>query len=147
MIPPVDPATGNLPPGVHDSTWEDVVARYGYNAHRLRLLAGMFLALDALRSAGCRRAYIDGSFVGAKEEPADFDGCWELDGVDLGELDPVLQTFADRRRAQKAKYGGELFPAEGEADLAGTRFVDFFRQDKVTGREKGIVAIDLGGLP
>lgn len=147
LIPPIDPSTGNLSPGVHEATWEEVAARYGYNAHRLRLLAGLLAALQALRTAGCRRAYIDGSFVGAKEEPADFDGCWESDGVDLQRLDPVLQTFADRRRAQKEKYGGELFVAEWEADLAGTRFIDFFQQDKGTGREKGIVAIDLGGLP
>src|SRR6266511_3576635 len=143
MIPPVDSETGNLPPGVHEANWEEAVARYGYNAHRLRLLAGMLAALDALRSAGCRRAYINGSFVTAKEEPADFDGCWELAGVDLDRLDVVLGTFGYRRRAQKEKYGGELFPAEWQADLAGTRFVDFFQQDKETGLEKGIIAIDL----
>ena len=89
MIPPFDRATRNLPPGVHEAAWNELVARYGYTPHRLALLAGLKAALDALRTAGCRRVYIDGSFVTAKEAPADFDACWEVDGVDLARLDPV----------------------------------------------------------
>ena len=104
-------------------------------------------ALDALGAAGCRRAYIDGSFVTAKERPADFDGCWEVDGVDLTQLDPVLMTFAQRRAAQKHKYGGELFPADWAADAHGTSFLLFFQRDRATRRPKGIIAIDLGELP
>jgi len=147
MIPSFDPATGNLPPGEYEATWEDLVARYGYTPHRLALLAGLKAALDALRAAGCRRAYIDGSFVSAKEAPGDFDVCWEVDGVDLARLDPVLKTFARRREAQKRKYGGELFPADWEADAAGTNFLRFFQRDRDTGEAKGIIAIDVGGLP
>lgn len=147
MLPTTDPATGNLPPGVHEATWPEFVARYGYNATRLALLAGLKSALDALRAAGCWRAYINGSFVSGNEEPGDFDGCWEATGMDLTLLDPVLLTFARRRAAQKAKYGGELFPAEASADQFGTRFLDFFQRDKRTGEPKGIVAFNLGGLP
>jgi hypothetical protein len=147
MIPPFDPATGLLPPGVHDATWGEIVARYGYTPHRLALLAGLKAALDALRAAGCRRAYIDGSFVTSTERPRDFDACWEATGVDLGRLDPVLKTFANLRAAQKRAFGGELFPADVPADRDGTRFLNFFQRDRATGAPKGIVAIDLGGLP
>lgn len=147
MIPPLQPTTGNLPPGVHEATWGELVARYGSTPHRLALLSGLKAALDALRAAGCRRAYIDGSFVTAKERPADFDACWEVDGVDLTQLDPVLMTFAQRRAAQKQKYGGELFPADWPADAHGTSFLLFFQRDRATRRPKGIIAIDLGELP
>ena len=123
------------------------MARYGYTPHRLALLAGLKAALDALRIAGCRRVYIDGSFVSAKQVPGDFDGCWEVAGVDPSLLDPVLLTFDNRRAAQKAKYGGELFLAEAAADPLGTRFLEFFQRDKYTGEPKGIVAIDPGTLP
>jgi len=112
VIPPAHPVTGNLPPGVHEATWGELVARFGSTSHRLALLSGLKAALDALRVAGCRRAYINGSVVTAKTTPANFDGCWEVDGVDLTQLDPVLMTFANRREAQKQKYGGELFPAD-----------------------------------
>ncbi len=146
MIPSFGTA-GNLPPGIHAATWGEFVARYGSTPHRLALLVGLKAALDALRTAGCGRAYLDGSFVTAKVTPGDFDGCWEVAGVDPDLLDPVLLIFANQRAAQKAKYGGELFPAETAADPAGTRFLDFLRRDKQTGDPKGIIAIDLGGLP
>jgi hypothetical protein len=58
--------------------------------------------------AGCRRVYIDGSFVTAKNGPNDFDACWEADGVNPDLLDPTLLTWRDHRAAQKAKFGGEL---------------------------------------
>jgi hypothetical protein len=147
VIPPFDPATGNLPPGVHEATWDELLVRYGYTPHRLTLLAGLKAALDALRAAGCERAYVDGSFVTAKTVPGDFDACWETTGVQGALLDPVLLTFANQRAAQKAKFGGELFPAGAVADTVGTRFVDFVQVDKATGSVKGIIAIGLRGLP
>jgi hypothetical protein len=146
MIPPFEPSTGLLPAGIHEATWEELVARFGWTPHRLALLAGLKAALDALRLAGCLRAYVDGSFVTAKEAPGDFDGCWETNGVDPARLDPVLLTFDRQRRAQKAKFGGELFFADAPADPAGTAFVDFFQRDR-SGRPKGIVALDLRALP
>ena len=147
MIPALDPDTGNPPPGVHESTWAEIVARYGWTPHRLTLLAGLRAALEALRAAGCRRAYVNGSFVTAKEQPEDFDGCWDVDGVDLGRLDPVLQTFTQQRVAQKQKYGGEMFPSDLPADAHGTNFLRFFQRDRDTGHLKGIVAIDLERMP
>lgn len=146
-IPDLDRTTGNLPPGVHDATWHEFVAAFGSSSHRKALLRGLLDALSALRAAGCTRAYIDGSFVTAKDSPADFDGCWEASGVDAGLLDPVLLDFRHPRAAQKAKFGGELFIANSAADPAGRAFLDFFQTDKATGQRKGIVAIDLGGLP
>ena len=147
MIPALDPVSGNLPPGVYEATWEELVTHCGTTPHRLRLLAGLKEALDALRVAGCRRVYIDGSFVTAKVDPADFDGCWEAAGVNADLLDPVLLDLAGRREAQKAKYGGEMFLAHAPADRLGTRFVDFFQRDKYTGEAKGIIAINLEGRP
>ena len=70
----------------------------------------------------------------------------EEDGVNLDELDGILQRFDDGRAVQKAKYRGEVFPATSIADLEGTVFLDFFQIDKETGDPKGIVAVDPGGL-
>lgn len=139
--------TGNLPPGIHIADWSEFTARFGTTPHRLRLLGGLKAALDALHSAGCQRVYIDGSFVTAKQAPGDFDGCWDVTGVDPTLLDPVLLSFANLRVEQKTKFGGELFLADAMADPAGTRFLAFFQRDKQTGQPKGIVAIELGSLP
>lgn len=149
MIPKFDPDTGNLPAGIHTATWRQIAARFGYTAHRQRLLTGLRAVLLALKAAGCRRAYIDGSFVTAKEHPGDFDGCWEVDGVDvdvLSSIAPTLLEFAHRRKAQKDAYGGEMFLARGRAEPSGTVFVDFFQRDKHSGEPKGIIAIDLEGF-
>lgn len=144
VIPPFD-ELGRLPPGIHAASWEEIVARFGGSAWRARLLVGLRSALLSLRSAGCRIAYIDGSFVTGKGEPGDFDACWDEVGVDPDALDPVLLEFDNKRAAQKAKYSGELFPASAFADPTGNSFLQFFQIDKTTGDPKGIVAIDLTG--
>jgi hypothetical protein len=103
-------------------------------------------AIHALRSAGCQRVYLDGSFVSFKALPVDFDACWDEQGVDLDALDPVLVTFAFRREAQRDRFGGELFPSRFPADEVGSRYLDFFQRTP-DGTPKGIIAIQIGDLP
>ncbi len=146
MIPPFD-AAGNLPPGVHKATWHEVADRFGTGPRRRELLAGLRAALDALRAAGCDKVYLDGSFVTTKPNPNDFDGCWDIAGVDPDLLDPVLLTFDRGRVAQKTKYQGELFPAQFRQGGTGVTFLELFQLDKETDRAKGIVALDLRTLP
>ena len=139
-------ADGLLQEGVHWASWEEFAERFGGNPWRQRLLSGLKSALESLRDAGCRTAYIDGSFVTEKVLPNDYDACWEEDGVDPEALDPVLLTFDPGRATQKAKYMGELFPASVIASSEGLSFLQFFQTDKNTGKPKGIVAIDLEGM-
>jgi hypothetical protein len=146
VLPPFNDQ-GNLPAGLHWTEWAPVQQRFGGTPHRRRLLDGLLRALRSLRDAGCRVAYLDGSFVTASEHPKDFDGCWEVYGVDLQRVDPILKVFSHRRALQKAKYLGELFPSHGRADPGGQTFLAFFQTDKATGDAKGIVAIRLEGLP
>lgn len=87
----------------------------------------------------------DGSFVTAKDEPGDFDACWDTAGVDLDRLDPVMLDLSNHRVAQKARFGGELFPNVVEPS-SGVVFAEFFQGERDTGR-KGIVVINLGGSP
>ena len=139
-------ADGLLPPGVHWETCDEVSSVFGSTPWRTQPLAGLEMAMESLRSAGCLTAYIDGSFVTSKEVPNDFDACWEEAGVEPELLDPMLLRFDAGRAEQKARYLGELFPASIGATVDGTSFRDFFQTDRVTGRAKGIVAVDLGGL-
>ncbi len=110
------------------------------------LLSGLRAALENLKSAGCTRAYIDGSFVTDKEYPNDYDACWEEAEVNPYALDPVLLDFSDARAAQKAKYLGELFPAGAIADSHRRTYLDFFQIDRDTENPKGIVSIYLEEL-
>ena len=141
MIPSFQ-ETGNLSPGIHWAEWKELEERFGINLHRRKLLKGLKAVIASLRKAGCRAIYIDGSFVTVKELPNDFDGCWSVEGVDPDLLDPVLLDFSNGRAAQKAKYGGELFPAELIEGGSGKTWLDFFQQDR-NGNPKGIVGIRL----
>lgn len=146
MIPDFTPE-GQLPQGIHWATWAEIQARFGTTGHRRGLLRGLRRAIENLKAAGVPVLYLDGSFVTSKKIPGDFDACWEPLGVDGTLLDPVLLTFANKRAAQKAKYGGELFPADLPADRAGSTFLSFFQTDKDTGSPKGIIGIDLRSFP
>ncbi len=99
--------------------------------------------MEALRAAGCERVYLDGSFISRTRHPEDFDGCWDPTNVNISLLDPVLQDFSSGRRAQKAKYRGELFPSTATEGGSGLTFLEFLQQDKDTGAAKGIIEIDL----
>ena len=142
---PVCEDTGNLPPGIHWAAWEEIVESFGTNETRRNFLQGLRVAMEILHAAGCETIYIDGSFVTSKENPADFDCCWDIDGVILELLDPVLMDFSNKRAAQKAKFGGEFFPNLQEQDPE-LGILKWFQRDKNTGAEKGILAIDLGNL-
>jgi hypothetical protein len=135
--------TGNLPAGIHWASWKEFEKRFETNTHRKKLLAGLKQVAALLQAAGCRVIYVDGSFVTSKELPNDFDACWSLIGVDEDLLPPVVLDLSNRRAAQKAKFGGELFPAELIEGGSGKSFLEFFQTDKETGQPKGIVGIKL----
>jgi hypothetical protein len=133
---------GVLPPGVHDTTLSEIEARFATTPHRRWLFAGFERAVHALAVAGCATLYLDGSFVTDKPHPDDYDGCWEVTGVDLTKLDPVLLEFANKRAAQKAKFFGEMFIAELPG-APGLTFLEFFQIEKFSGRPKGILRVQL----
>lgn len=122
------------------------MTRYATSVRRRELLDGLLDALRSLKGAGCATAHLDGSLVTSKDHPGDFDACWESSGVTLNRLDSELLTFSDGRAAQKARYGGELYPAEWPANADGTTYLDFFQRDRLK-QQKGIIAIDLTELP
>ena len=149
MIPPFEPHSGNLPPGLHHATWEEVVTRFGGNAHRRQLLDGLRVVLELLHQFGCQQFYLDGSFVTAKELPGDWDGRWDVEGVDVFRLlavAPLLWDGAPGRPNQKAQYGGDIFPIRLTASRAERRVLDQFQVVYATGQAKGIIVLDLETL-
>jgi hypothetical protein len=114
---------GDLPPGVHFATWQELEDRLTFNPRRHRMPAGFRQACEELRKAGCRLVYLDGSDA---------------------RLDPVFWDFSRGRAAHKQRFLGELFPAQLPEGAAGRAFVDFFQVNKMSGEPKGILAIRLG---
>jgi hypothetical protein len=144
MIPAFD-KRGYLPAGIPvKATWEELVARFATTEHRRHLLDGLENALKNLKQAGCRKVYVDGSFITNKEKPGDWDACWELDGVDITLVDAVILDADRIPDRMKAKYFGDLFLQAPR--LPGGNFVGRFQQDR-NGLKKGIILIDLRTLP
>ncbi len=98
-----------------------------------------------MQQAGCKRIYIGGSFATNKELPGDFDVCSadeDVDLVKLQALSPVLLDPTNQNAAQKAEYGGELFPASLATIFNGKTHLEFFQEDR-EGNPRGIIAINL----
>ncbi|MCX5493487.1 hypothetical protein OSH11_02095 [Kaistia dalseonensis] len=138
--------SGRLPAGIHTLTWSEAEELLAYNDRRKMLMGGLLAACRALALAGVTRVYVDGSFATKKANPGDWDACFEIARVDPTKLDSVFFDFSNERAAQKAKYLGEMFFAEGKATLLGEPYLSFFQHTK-DGKPKGIVVIDLGTLP
>jgi hypothetical protein len=143
MIPSPN-AAGELPPGVHIATTEEVEAMFVTTPRRRLLFDGLRRALQNLQTAGVRRVFIDGSFVTTKAEPNDVDGCWEWnDDVNLDLMDPVFLDFSDQRQAMKDTYGVDFFLATWMEAGPGLTFLEFFQRNR-SDEPKGIVRLDLG---
>jgi hypothetical protein len=125
VIPPFD-ERGNLPPGIHRATRAELVERFGTTARRRELLAGLREALLRLAAAGCPAVWLDGSFVTSEEVPDDYDGAWEIAGVDVTRLD---ETFIGQHSPgkTKAKYSGTLMRVSALADPSWSEVLEFFR--------------------
>ncbi len=122
---------GYLPQGSYEPTWDEFWERFGTNNYCKQMLTGLRLALVQLQLAGCRQVYIGGSFVTNKKRPNDYDGCFDLFGIDENLIDPM---FLDPDlAAQRAKFCGELVPNAG---MAG-----FFQTD-ISSNPKGIIVLD-----
>ena len=106
---------------------------------------GLLAACRGLAAAGCTELLLDGSFVTEKPMPGDYDGTWEIAGVDVDRVDPVFLDAANGFAEARARYLGDLYPASGAAE-PGVSFRDFFQTDR-EGVEKGVVLVDLRSLP
>ena len=148
MIPPLN-GQGILPPGQHSCDWTELITRYSTRGRRQKLTTGLLTGLQMLKQAGCRTAYIDGSFVTAKLLPNDVDVAYEAGEVELlrlRQLDPVFFDFGSQRFQQRKKYSAEFFLADTPCDPHGRTFLDFFQEDR-DGSPKGILVLDLEVLP
>ncbi len=138
-------ADGNLPQGIHILTLAETKSLLVFNERREDLFNGFTRAWSSLQQAGCQKIYIGGSFATNKEFPGDFDACWDTTNIDfktLIDIEPVLLDLNNNCAAQKAKFGGELFPADLPTALTGETHLDFFQKDR-DGNPKGIVSIHL----
>ena len=83
----------------------------------------------------------------SKPIPADYDVCWDPEGVDPLRLDPRFLEFSDGRVAQEDRYRGEFLPSSLTANNIGNSFLEFLQLERDSGEKKGIVLVDLTADP
>lgn len=141
---------GELPPGEHSATIDEVATAFGTASERRGLLtAGLVRVATMFKDAGVQFLLIDGSYVTEKENPEDIDGCWSASGnIVVEKIDPIFWNFSTpaefqkNRMKAKSKYGVDFFIAEMIEGGSGKPFSDFFRTNR-DGDDKGIIKIFL----
>ncbi len=95
-----------------------------------------------LAEAGCRVAFVDGSFVTRERWPKDFDVCYEEEDMDLDLLHPILKDVSLGRAAQKRFFAGEALPSKFSFDRSGRTMREAFARTR-EGEAKGLVRLEL----
>ena len=73
MLPEFD-ERGNLPPGIHPASFEEIAARFGWQSDLRRVeTESLRWLIELVRRTGAQRLIINGSFVTDKLEPNDVD--------------------------------------------------------------------------
>lgn len=148
MIPDLT-LDGTLPPGIHETNWEEFETKFVYNVRRIEIYEGLKKLVVDLKKIGCTSLYIDGSFVTHKILPKDVDVCWEdlnfNDGMYENAFNkvPALFDLGFPRVSQQNIYKADVFPASIYENGSKKLFIDFFQFDKVTGLQKGIIKINI----
>jgi len=145
MIPSPN-VRGELPPGIHAATLDEIEAIFAMTFRRRTLFDGLRRAVQNLQATGVHRIFIDGSFVTTKADPNDIDGCWEWHSeVDVDRLDPVFLDFSRHRQAMQEKYGVDFCIANWVEAGSGLTFLEFFQRNR-SDEPKGIVMLTLGEM-
>lgn len=142
---PTFTAKGYLPPGRYRCDLLEFQQRYALNPRRKQLFDGLLTLIGDLESCGCRRVVIGGSYVTSKNEPGDFEGLFDAEGVDMTALanrqPALLSDSPEHQRMQASLYGGALCPwyhhPRGDTGL-----FEYFQYDDRNGCRKGVVVIE-----
>jgi hypothetical protein len=145
-IPGFQGDTGNLPPGIHDATLEEIRRRFATNRRRKEVFRGLEFAVSELDNRGVTDIWIDGSFVTAKERPRDVDMIF-LRPFDYGPTWGIL--YIAERENFKLSHRVDLLPENSIGPDAVTGLpipiIDFFQQDR-NGQPKGLIRLrSIGG--
>ena len=130
-----------LPPGLHWVGIREFRDTFVTNYHRTWLFEGFVKACIELRTAGCARVFVGGSFITSKQFPSDYDACWDPVGASSVGLDPLLydRTLASE---QVKRYRGEWFIGQSGNGPESSMY-KFLSHDRNTGIERGMAGIKL----
>ncbi len=134
--------SGNLPPGVHRATLEEVAARFGGigSLRRIELTDRLRQFCGAIGSHAVG-VYINGSYVTSELAPRDVDLIVVLP-PDFDMRSPAAQVIREARRTRQSRLL-HVFPCrKGKENAEIDLFLRVFTSDR-RGRQKGIVYLEM----
>ena len=134
---------GDLPPGVHQATLEEVLARFGCASLGRRVVGSRLQKIHHLASetGHLARCVVFGSFVTDKNEPNDVDLILVMDdSFDVGFVTGEAALLFDHQVAD-SHFGASVFWVRRLAAFGGEQAMIEFWQRRRDGRLRGIVEI------
>jgi len=142
MLPP-HTVEGGLPPGVHPASLDEIEAEFGgSNPVRRQLAQRLRHILEMAQGTGhLRRAFVWGSFVTAKREPADVDLMLVM-SVDFRseECSSSVRQVFDGEAAERSLGATVLWTREDVSVGLLNAFLEQWQIDR-GGRRRGIVEV------
>ena len=126
-----------LPPGLHRANLVEVQQRFGSNDTRKALLRHLDNFVELVRNVGAKKLILDGSFVTAKENPADIDVILVLPDI----FDATTRE-ARILLESRIRFNIHLFPVREGDDEFLQHWIAFFGHDR-NGVPKGLVEVFL----
>ena len=136
-------AAGDLPPGIHTTSLEDVIARFGTDSPRRLLIVSRLKRIYALAkgTGHLARFILFGSFVTAKPAPNDVDIFLLMENsFDAGQVSGETAILFDHSAAQNY-FGASIFWVRRLAALEGEQATVEHWQIKRDGGKRGIVEV------
>lgn len=141
-------AGGLLPEGVHDSTLDEIRARFGAfqeSDRRVKLFAKLVELVQTMSASGLfEELLIDGSFVTSKPAPNDIDVLAVLKpGHDFERDLPMSEYSMVSRTLLRRRFGFDVIVAERSSDVYNS-YVEFFSRVREAPRsKKGLLRLKL----
>ena len=135
---------GDLPPGVHTATLEEILSHFGVTPRRVVIARRLERIFQLAHSTGQLSHFIIfGSFITAKPEPNDVDIFLLMkDSFDVRQVSAEARLVFDHAAAQN-RLGASVFWIRRAAALGGEAAAIAHWQIKRDGGKRGIVEVTL----
>jgi hypothetical protein len=134
---------GDLPPGVHSATMEEVTARFGANTRQRRAVtARMLRVYDLAKATGkLERFILFGSYVTGNPDPNDVDVFLVMSqAFNIDDCTDATRSLFSHARSQRM-FGATVFWAQQGTSLLAIEDLIEGWQTKRDGTRRGIVEV------
>jgi len=132
----------NLPRGMYECTWEELIERFGKGHRRSQLCNELKALIERARSCDFLKVIVDGSFVTAKETPGDLDILWV---VKRGTTKDIVSEDCAKLldgTGSKQQFGHDMMYCPDEPASVAT-LADGLGFDLRTGKDRGVIVLTL----